>query len=193
MPPTKQSILSEFISITHPNLPPPRSNPTYVYFTTGELIVATGITRKNVMDWLNASLLVPSLGYGDRGRIDSLYNSHRFSERDLLIAAAISSFPPHATNERRRLSQALYAATTLHRYILVTSAAARFFDSLASFADPVEWSHPLIHILDLRSLWQNIKRRYEKYALQSLKRMTTLDAFPQLLLPSGEKLRRAVS
>lgn len=191
MPPT---VLSEFLAITHPNLPPPRDKPTYTYFTTPELLHVTGVTKKNVMDWLNTSLLRPSLGSGDRGRIASVYNSHRFSERDLLVAAAISSFPSHAVNERRRLSEALYAVPTLHRYILVTKAEARLFDSLASFADPVEWSHPLIHILDLRALWQHIERRYEEYVMRTFKKMDELaDARPQLLLPSGEKLRRAGS
>lgn len=189
---TNPSVLSEFMKITHPNLPSPSSSSPTIYFTTAELIQSTGLSRKVICDWLDSGLIAPSIERSERGD-DS---SHKFSERDLLIAAAISSFPSYAHIERKRLSEALYATPTLHRYVLVTATATRLFDSLASFADPVEWSHPLIHILDLRTLWKDVERRVRKYALKSLDKAVALDKgrlLPKLALPTGERVRRISS
>lgn len=190
---TNPSVLSEFMKITHPDLPSPSSSSPTIYFTTAELIQSTGLSRKVICDCLDSGLLVPSIERGRRGAGNGDESSHKFSERDLLIAAAISSFPSRSHVERKRLSEALYATPTLHRYILVTATATRLFDSLASFADPVEWSHPLIYILDLRTLWKDIERRVGKYALKSFNKTIALEEgrlMPKLVLPSGERVRR---
>lgn len=186
-----KSILSEFMTIAHPELPPTLSSACFV---TSDLIQVTGCSKKSIEDWLKSGLLRASYGQGRRGKINGGGgNYHKFSERDLLVAGSICCFPPRAMPERRRLSEALYGAPILHRYILVTRFSVRLFDSLSTFADPAEWADPFFHIIDLRTLWAQMEKKYAKIAIrkESVFRALALEGkFSDIALPNGENARR---